>query len=1643
MTSKPEEMSNVHVDGSSDKVAESEAVQGTKTGKDAELISEPSINSKASLVIVLKDNTTAVSSSIATSSCEQISSVDDKPHGTDDDVQITEVVTPKDFQSAANLWEDETTLTCAFCKETFPSKGSFTVHLTSHADMSCKEHLPLHKTKLCFYNNRYQCYNCKLKTKHRIVFQEHVRHHVLKMPYTCKVCSTEISSLLEFKLHCAGELCKSGLSDLVMKPTEIVKQVMKMLGPKAPATERFYSVGLNKEKGKLKSEREKRSEDPSNSSHQQSSTTAKQSGDTPATLSVNDPVTAEITATNKPEEVVQTEDNDASPTDENAAKIPLDRVPISDGEISDCDQDEEQPANTSQDSWQPMIIEAVGSVPQLPEPDAKLSGAAPEWPVERSVPMDQDAIQVVQGISNSVVSDGKSAEDPIVINDDDLHRATSNTKNKIKIERRANGIVLRLFQDNNGEMEDLSQLGLEIRNGSLFCCRCENSFNTEQEFLPHVSDELHTIFSFHAGLCPVCKHSPGSIPETNSPCKLAKILYRVLSVVYRSLDKGKATSPSVSASTNIHVTGAHPIAINATPQTTDGTAMSIHQSPMRIPTVNPIGVSSPPIILPGQQSGSPIIILPRGVSGGTVNSTRPGTVVLIPVQQSSVIPVQQGNLIPVQQGSVIPVQQGGVITPIVIQPVGPSASMSGPLVSVPPISVTPISSPRITASQTSPFASIAPKQLIQANPVIQNVSSPVASRLGQLISAPVTTPTSVPTPDDTNSRTSVADSPDTPLPLINITSAAQFAVTVLTKALDASSSTAPTVTSASTLGPLLSSALAPDVTNLPRVTGISTAIAAPYVVDCSVDTSSAVPPKPIISMKEQTDAIIESSMGLLMDKTLSHKPNNDDHKKQECKESTSKLVHGDSPSGNANRLLENCDDLNKLLNVEILSTFSEDLNKDVTAKTESIITETSDNLKQAVTTEAQETLTKSTEDLKKDFIPEARQEGPKTNNDSKKDMVPEAEETLPKTTEDIKKETSTKEPLDNDVYVAAPLVQSEPTGDADDGLNIGDQVLATSCKEKDTELHHVNDIPEQVDISSEQISSELDHLKSKPHITMIAKPTADKRVFMGKFCYKDNKFCCLKCKFQSTYEGPFKMHLSKHIHGKKIDGKFCKHCPPDILYNKMGHCPVLKRIIRMMVQVSELHPNWKQSIDDKKPTKDLIQSTSRNGLSYASTSGSDGQLTPKTECLDDQGDLKMSDMSEHSEPEDMDEMDHDGLESYAESVSSLQLQNVDNVIDDGHDDAGIMDLNLDEDHGPPCEKSQVDYILPVNVSPTPCTVSTKTFPEPPIALSAPGSKSLASGGSGTAASAASLKSAQVTIPETSIAQTSEVASNTGLHPDLGHVNAETELSAEQEPNTDMSTELDPDTELPTQPDVDTDLSTPADPNTELPAQLQPDTLRSTQADIEAEKSAPTELGHQIIGQTKSQQEIQPSSDSVSHADQGTPLMASECPVPAEQQSEIQIAVEPEQCNQSQQEPRPQLESQPEPCNLVSSEPRIRLAQPEVEAQPEIEAQLQDLSKPRTELEGQAEEIAQPDCQEETVIQPDHPEEPRVPQGEPERNTPLAELASNEEVPRKATEALPDAQPEICHGDEDEGGCAIIIAYSLWLLSFVVSQICCI
>ena len=135
--------------------------------------------------------------------------------------------------------------------------------------------------------------------------------------------------------------------------------------------------------------------------------------------------------------------------------------------------------NTTSTDVQPILIEDDDiQVVQVSHP--------------QSAPREDSQTAATQG-----TSEGRSAEDPIVINDDDLHQAsTNNAQNKIKIERRPNGIVLRLFRDNNGQMEDLSQLGMEVRKDMWYCCRCEYSFANWQDFLSHISDELHTIFNF-------------------------------------------------------------------------------------------------------------------------------------------------------------------------------------------------------------------------------------------------------------------------------------------------------------------------------------------------------------------------------------------------------------------------------------------------------------------------------------------------------------------------------------------------------------------------------------------------------------------------------------------------------------------------------------------------------------------------------------------------------------------------------------------------------------------------------------------------------------------------------------------------------------------------------------------------------------------------------------------------------------------------------------------------------------------------------------------------------------------------------------------------------------------------------------------
>jgi len=127
------------------------------------------------------------------------------------------------------------------CRHQAQNQGGLILHLHSHFKFEIATLGTTGETKFCYVLGKYQCLLCPLETPHRVVFGEHVRHHLLNHPYSCGHCSEGVESVTLLRQH-NRQSHRLLLAKLVVNENEHVDAIMSRLGPQAPRIEKDVAL---------------------------------------------------------------------------------------------------------------------------------------------------------------------------------------------------------------------------------------------------------------------------------------------------------------------------------------------------------------------------------------------------------------------------------------------------------------------------------------------------------------------------------------------------------------------------------------------------------------------------------------------------------------------------------------------------------------------------------------------------------------------------------------------------------------------------------------------------------------------------------------------------------------------------------------------------------------------------------------------------------------------------------------------------------------------------------------------------------------------------------------------------------------------------------------------------------------------------------------------------------------------------------------------------------------------------------------------------------------------------------------------------------------------------------------------------------
>ena len=134
-------------------------------------------------------------------------------------------------------------LRCVFdgCRHLAHTSDSLVLHISTHCpfEVPAADEERSGSTRssltLSYDKSGYQCGSCSFLTSYRLVFREHIRHHLLGSPYSCGHCGLGFDSIALLRQH-NKLLHRLFLPRLVVNETNFLHLIMIELGPQAPQT---------------------------------------------------------------------------------------------------------------------------------------------------------------------------------------------------------------------------------------------------------------------------------------------------------------------------------------------------------------------------------------------------------------------------------------------------------------------------------------------------------------------------------------------------------------------------------------------------------------------------------------------------------------------------------------------------------------------------------------------------------------------------------------------------------------------------------------------------------------------------------------------------------------------------------------------------------------------------------------------------------------------------------------------------------------------------------------------------------------------------------------------------------------------------------------------------------------------------------------------------------------------------------------------------------------------------------------------------------------------------------------------------------------------------------------------------------------
>ena len=146
-----------------------------------------------------------------------------KPAGGDDPGSPSEDILP-----------DQIIHCCPLCKEK-SCLEDMVLHLTKHENFY-KDTSSQSRSKFSYLNGSYICSSCPYRTSYRMMFTEHVRHHVVLYPYSCLHCKVKVKGITSLLKH-HKETHSDKLIKLEIHTSKLLGNIMSKLGPQAPAAD--------------------------------------------------------------------------------------------------------------------------------------------------------------------------------------------------------------------------------------------------------------------------------------------------------------------------------------------------------------------------------------------------------------------------------------------------------------------------------------------------------------------------------------------------------------------------------------------------------------------------------------------------------------------------------------------------------------------------------------------------------------------------------------------------------------------------------------------------------------------------------------------------------------------------------------------------------------------------------------------------------------------------------------------------------------------------------------------------------------------------------------------------------------------------------------------------------------------------------------------------------------------------------------------------------------------------------------------------------------------------------------------------------------------------------------------------------------